>query len=252
MIFGKPKPTVTQDDKDWIEEAFLWLEKQYGQDYLKNVQTIEPTKESFPLDFKGTEENAEQLTKMICDYMQIKDAKIELYYFSDKPLELSEGIVTTSSEHGNKQDNQGALGTYTQTDNDTFSIGIEMEVLKDPIGLIATIAHELSHLTLLGEGRLTENDEELTDLNTIALGFGIFTANSIFKFTQWSGTSHHGWQTQRRGYIPEQVAAYGLALLTNYQKKDDSWTKYLNSSVKKLYDKNIKYLKTTTDEIKFK
>lgn len=246
MFFGKPKPTVTPDDKDWIEEAFVWLEQQYGQDFLKNVVTVEPTKQFFPIDFKGTEKNAEQLTEIICDYMQIKDVKIDLHYFSDKPLELAEGIVTTQSEKGPGFQNKNKLGTYSEKGQNKYSIGIELELLKDPTDLIATIAHELSHLTLLGEGRLETNDEELTDLNTIALGFGIFTANSIFRFKQFQGTSHQGWQTQRRGYIPEQVAAYCLALLSNYQKKDDSsWTQFLNKSVKKMYDKNLEYLRTT-------
>jgi hypothetical protein len=27
MLFGKPKPTVTPEDRDWIEEAFLGLNK---------------------------------------------------------------------------------------------------------------------------------------------------------------------------------------------------------------------------------
>jgi len=248
MFFGKPKPTVTPDDKDWVEEAFLWLEQQYGQEFLKKVQTIEPTKEFFPLDFKGTAENAEQLTKMICDYMQINDAKIELYYFSDKPLELTEGIVTERAKKGPGH----ALGMYSEK-SDKFSIGIELGVLKDPINLIATLAHELSHLILLGEGRLEENDEELTDLNTIAMGFGIFTANSTFKFEQWRGTSHQGWQASRQGYIPEQVSAYGLALLANYQRTEKlNWTQYLNSAIRKMFNKNMEYLRTTTDEIKFK
>lgn len=111
----------------------------------------------------------------------------------------------------------------------------------------------MSHLILLGEGRLEKNDEELTDLNTIAMGFGIFTANSTFKFEQWRGTSHQGWQASRQGYIPEQVSAYGLALLANYQRTDKlDWTQYLNSSIRKMFNKNMEYLRTTADEIKFK
>src|SRR5690606_24171520 len=136
--------------------------------------------------------------------------KIDLHYFSDKPLELAEGIVTTQSQGGSGFQNKNKLGTYSEKGRNKYSIGIEVSLLKDPTSLIATIAHELSHLTLLGEGRLQENDEELTDLNTIALGFGTFTANSIFRFQQFQGTSHQGWQTQRSGYIPEQVAAYSL------------------------------------------
>jgi len=253
MLFGKPKPTVTPEDKDWIEEAFLWFEEQYTRDHLKHLRMIVPTKEFFPIDFKGTEKNAEDLTKMICDYMNIKDVQIDLHYFSDKPLELAEGIVITQSQKGFRQENKNALGTYSEEGHRKYSIGIELDVLKNPTNLIATLSHELSHLLLLGEGRLTENDEELTDLNCIALGFGVFTCNSIFTFDQWQGASHHGWQTQKRGYIPEEVATYGLALLTRYQgKTDNDWINFLNPSPKKMFQRNMKYLSTTTDEVRFK
>ena len=253
MLFGAPKPTVTSEDKEWVEEAFLWFESQYSREYLKNLRIIEPTKEFFPLDFKGTEENADELARMICDCMQIKNVRIDLHYFSDKPLELAEGIVTTQSDAGYKQESNNTLGTYLEEGHKHYSIGIELELLKDPVNLIATLAHELSHLILLGEGRLEENNEELTDLNCIALGFGIFTCNSIFSFAQWQGTSHQGWQAQRRGYIPEQVATYGLALLANYQNTERiDWIKYLNPSPKKMVEKNLKYLRKTTDEIRFR
>lgn len=253
MLFAKPKPTVTPEDKEWIEEAFLWFEKEYTREYLKNVRTIEPTKEFFPIDFKGTEKNAEDLTKIICGYMDIKDVQIDLHYFNDSPLELAEGIVITQSEKGFRQVNKNVLGTYFENGHRKYSIGIELELLKNPTSLIATISHELSQVMLLGEGRLKVNDEELTDLNCIALGFGIFTCNTIFTFDQWQGSSHRGWQAQRRGYIPEEVATYALALLIMYQNKDNqNWTDYLNPSPKKKFRKNMKYLTTTSDEIRFK
>jgi hypothetical protein len=248
MFFGKPKPTVTPEDKEWVEEAFLWFEQQYGRDFLKCVRTIEPTKEFFQLDFKGTEQDAELLTGMICEYMQIKEASIELYYFSDKPLEFTDGISIQRAEGKPGP----ALGLYSDNGK-KFSIGIETSVLKDPINLIATLAHELSHLILLGEGRLAKNDEELTDLNTVAMGFGIFTANTAFRFHQWRSATHQGWQVNRQGYIPEEVSTYGLALLANYQGiEKPEWTKHLNPSARKMFDRNMKYLRTTTDDVKFK
>jgi len=30
MFIGKPKPTVTPDDKDWIEQAFIWFFERYS------------------------------------------------------------------------------------------------------------------------------------------------------------------------------------------------------------------------------
>lgn len=253
MIFSKPKLTVTPEDKEWIEDAFLWFEEQYTPEFLRSLRIVEPTKEFFSIEFKGTEDNAFQLTEIICDLMNIKNADIELHFYSDSQIELDEGIITTQGEDPFKQNYKSALGTYSENGVNQYSIGIEKELLKNPINLIATIAHELSHIKLLGEGKLEENDEELTDLNAIALGFGIFTANSIFRFQQYIGTNFSGWQASRSGYIPEQVAAYALALLTNYRTdKDLSWTSHLNSSMNKMVKRNLKYLEATKDTIKFK
>lgn len=253
MFFGKPKPTVTPEDKDWIDEAFLWFEQEYGHDYLKSVRTIEPTKEFFPIDFKGTYQNAEDLVKIICKHMFIKNAEIKLNFFSDKPIELAEGIVIAQQQTGFGYQNKNKLGTYSERGRGKYVIEVELDLLKNPMNLIATLAHELSHLVLLGEGRLQQNDEELTDLNCIALGFGIFSCNSIFNFQQWTGSSHQGWQAKTSGYIPEQVATYALALMTNYQGNDyRKWIDYLNTSPKKMFKKNMQYLTETKDEIKFK
>jgi hypothetical protein len=253
MLFGKLKPTVTTEDQEWIEGAFLWFEEQYGRDYLKSLRIIEPTKEFFDHQFKGTEADAEFALKQIIEFMDIKGANIELYYFSEAPLEFEdEGIIVTQNTEGLGTKDNYALGKYSENGPNKFEIGLEFSQLKNSQSMIATLAHELSHMILLGEGRIDENDEELTDLNCIALGFGIFTSNSIFNFQQWQGTSHHGWQANRQGYIPEEVSAYALALFNNYQNNESDWHQHLNKSMSKLYKKNLKYLQSTKDQIRFK
>ncbi|HET9487919.1 MAG TPA: hypothetical protein VFO54_10805 [Chryseosolibacter sp.] len=54
-------------------------------------------------------------TAIIRDYMDICNVHIDLHYFNDQPIELSEGIVTTQSESGYKQENKRTLGTYTSS-----------------------------------------------------------------------------------------------------------------------------------------
>jgi len=251
MLFGKPKPTVTPEDKEWIEDAFLWFEEQYSRDFLKNLRIIEPTKEFFDHNFKGTEEDAEYALKKCIEFMDIKMVNVELYYFSEAPMEFEdEGIVATQKSEGTGTEDNYALGKYSENGPNKFEIGIEMSQLKNPQSLIATLAHELSHLMLLGEGRIDENDEELTDLNCIALGFGIFTGNSLFNFQQWQGTTHGGWQANRQGYIPEQVAAYAMAVFNKYQNNLTDWSRHLNPGIRKMYDKNIKYLNSNEGSTK--
>jgi len=253
MLFGKPKPTVTPEDKEWVEDAFLWFEEQYSRDFLKRVKVIEPTKEFFGHQFLGKEEDAQFVLTKCMEYMDIKSVDVQLYFFSEAPLEFDdEGIVVTQKEDGAGTKDSYALGKYSEKGPNNFEIGLELSQLKNPQSMIATIAHELSHLILLGEGRLEENNEELTDLNCIALGFGIFISNSIFNFQQWHGTSHQGWNANRQGYIPEQVATYAMAVFNKYQNNLTDWSRHLNKGVKKMYERNLKYLNSNESFSKFK
>ncbi|WP_194776557.1 hypothetical protein [Pararhodonellum marinum] len=253
MLFGKLKPTVTEEDKQWIEDVFIWFEEEYGRVYLKNVPVILPTKEFFPFDFKGNQSDVHEITKLICQYLEIKGVDIELHFFNDHQIKFSGGLVTAQEIEGSKYSNRNTLGTFSENGVNRFSIGIENQLLLDPVRLVATIAHELSHLVLLGEGRIEENDEELTDLNIIAMGFGVFKANSIFSFSQWQGTSHQGWEASRIGYIPEEMATYALALMANYQEHMDlSWSAHLNTSCKNMFERNLKFIQKNKDAIRFK
>lgn len=50
--------------------------------------------------------------------------------------------------------------------------------LDEPEHMIATLAHEIAHIKLLGENRMEENDEIMTDLKTLFFGLGVFNANA--------------------------------------------------------------------------
>ncbi len=244
MFFVRPKRSVTTEDKEWIEDAFLWFEEQHGREFLKNVSIVEPTREFFPIDFKGTRDDVRALTDLVCEYMQIKDVEIELKYFTDRNLEVTSGIFVTRDKNAPGY----TLGNYSVRQG-KIVIGIEESLMNDPLGLVAVLAHELSHQVLLGEGRIEKNDEYLTDVNTIAMGFGIFTTNSVFQFK----ASFNGWMVGKRGYIPVEVATYALALLVNYQQLGDlRWTQYLVPNARRMFNRNLKYLRTTSDEIRFK
>jgi hypothetical protein len=40
---------------------------------------------------------------------------------------------------------------------------------------------------------------------------GLFTANSVFSFSQWTNAFSQGWKAQRRGYMTEEMFGYALA-----------------------------------------
>jgi len=176
------------------------------------------------------------------ELMCITELKIELIFFNDSPVEMSDGsILTTPADiNGNWK---SAAGLYEKKSDKTL-IYIETQQLKNPTLLIATIAHELSHVILLGENIIEENDEFLTDLMAITYGFGIFLGNSKFNFSQYSNGNMIGWQSSSQGYLPEQIIAFFMALLSIERKESTDYKKFLNKTMLKYFNQSIEYLKS--------
>lgn len=241
----KKKLSVTEDDKKWIEESFIFLREILGNEHFDNLRTITPTKKFYNWTFKGNEEDAEFVLEKTKELMQIEDSNIRIVYFSDQPIEMADGTILSSPADINGQW-QSAAGAYEEFENEK-NIYIEKGQLKNTFSLIGTIAHELSHFILLGENRIEENDEYLTDLTAIAYGFGIFLGNSRFQHSKFQNISHSGWQISSQGYLPEQVIAYAMVWLSNNRNESTEYKEYLNKEMTKFFTQNIEYLQTNNE-----
>lgn len=205
-----------------------------------SVRTVEPTKAFFNRDFDGSEEDAKCILARCMQLMKIAEDKIILEFYKDNTQTLEDGtIVTTAADVMGRS--SGAAGTYRKEGGKSV-IRINRGQLKNPESLIATISHELAHEKLLGENRIIENDEYLTDLTAIVFGFGVFIANAKFQFS--SGMkSGFGWQMQSQGYLPEQVTAYAMASLA-LKKKETAYPyqTYLDTSVATYFEDSLAFL----------
>lgn len=97
------------------------------------------------------------------------------------------------------------------------TIYYDSDLASDPNGMIATLAHELSHaLHHRAPQDHTELDPELyelfTDLTAIFLGYGVFIANSRFEFSAFQDATTFGWQAKGAGYLPEADIVFALAI----------------------------------------
>ena len=239
----KTKLPITKEDKIWVDEDLNWLRTEFGEEHFMEIRTVTPTKDFYNRNFDGTEKDAEFILKRTMELMNIRDTKIKLEFFSDEPIEMDDGTTLTTPADINGCW-KSASGTYEQTENGTI-ISIETSQLKNTISLIATIAHELSHQILLGENRIEENDEFLTDFTAIAYGFGIFIGNSRFNFSQFATSGTFGWNSTGQGYLPEQIIAYAMAWLSKERNEITEFSQHLNKSMKKYFEQSYKYL---TDE----
>src|SRR5436305_643584 len=65
--------------------------------------------------------------------------------------------------------------------------------------------------------------EYTTDLLTVYLGFGTFSANSAFNFSQHQDVMSQGWRYSRLGYLGERGFVFALAIFLELrnQSSDD-------------------------------
>ena len=224
----------------------LWLVEEFGRDALRGAVVVLPTDEFFPDQFSGDEGAARALVDRVCAYMGVAPGRVELEFFADQDKELGAGLPCAESSY------DGVAGHYRKR-RDKFLINIESSQLSDPMLLIATCAHELGHVRLLGEGRVSagyEDHEPLTDLLTVFLGMGVFTGNSVFSFRQWTDAFSQGWQTARRGYMTEEMFGYALALFAWARgEQRPAWSKYLGGNVGSYFKNGHRYLEKTGDTL---
>ena len=244
MGWFTPECPIDREMKDWIEGSFQWLIEEFGADTIRNAMTVEASDEFFPDNFGGDVASVKSVLRRVCGHMGVEYATVELEFYDDEgpgdphPLAMIEGSGSN------------ACGLYEFRHN-RHVISIGESLLKNPEKLIAKIAHELAHARLIGEDRLDDEEDDheyLADLTTIFFGLGIFTANSLFMFEQFTNTNYQGWRQQRAGYIEEDTAGYALALYAYLRNETNpAWMNLVNRNVRYYMKKSLKFLEKTND-----
>jgi hypothetical protein len=161
--------------------------------------------------------------------------KLEVLFFDDRP-------PTTDGEF-----TKSAAGLYEQA-QDQHRIWIETSNLTDPLALVATIAHEVGHILLLGQGRISEEEEDhepLTDLLTVFLGLGVLTANAVIRENYYTVGNVSGWNMSRRGYLTMLQYGYALAQFARARGEvNPPWARELRADVRDAFNKATTYLRT--------
>lgn len=233
MVFGfPPKLPVSPQARAWVDRSLDRLEECLGAEVLRGRPVILPTPEFFPDGGDGTEEAARTLFGRVCGYMRVDPGRIHLAFFEEEHVadDLRRSLPDWEEQR------EGAAGFYRdRPDAGKIVIAIKHAKLRDPMALIATMAHELGHVLLLADGHIERDApdmEPMTDLLTVFCGLGLFTANSAMRFSQWQDASSHGWSVQRQGYLPETMFGYALAAYARRRGEDNPpWARRLNINV---------------------
>ena len=232
---------IEKGEQEWIEKSLLWLLEEFGKDYFLSKTTIIPHWSSFPIDYKGTDECVRRLVDCVCGFMNVNPSLIDMEICGSENYADTEDLAAGESRF------EGAAGMFVHEEGaQRMLIQIDEGCLNDCLKLVATIAHELGHARLLGEGRLSPDDpahELMTDLITVFLGMGIFTANSSFQFNQWTDGSMQGWNVSRAGYMSEAMFGYALAACCWMRSEaKPRWSDLLAMNVGHYFQNSLKYL----------
>ena len=205
--WSKPKCPVDPDVRTWIEQRMNWLVAQFGWEALTRFDVVLPIHEHFPAPYDGSREAVRDLFDQVCEYMEIDPRSVELKFYSEgRERSLNPGPLRTRES--------ATTGLYDKQEGRT-SIWLELSNLHDPACVVATCAHELCHMHLLGGNRLSREDadhEAVTDLATVFFGMGVFTANVSLRDRSTRRGNLEFWSISRQGYLTDPVLGYALAL----------------------------------------
>src|SRR5262249_31338404 len=120
----------------------------------------------------------------------------------------------------------------------------------DPMGLVGTIAHELAHVRLLGEGRIMRevfDNELLTDLTVVHFGLGIFLTNTPrnwdSQYKKWPDST-----LLKPEYMTPPMFGWALAHLAWFRgETKPEWAKYLKMAARANLKQGLRYLQETGD-----
>lgn len=234
---SKPDCPVDAATREWLDDRWLWLERQFGVERVRDAQVILPRHEFFPDPYRGTEEDARRMLDRVCGYMDLDPCCIRMSLYDDQsPLA---GHPMFDGQW------RGTAGLY-YAEGGKFCVWIEAANLADPLRMIATMAHELGHVHLLGHGRISveaEDHEPLTDLLTVFFGLGVLTANAVIREETWRDGQYSGWKITRNGYLSMTTYGYALARFARSRGEDGAnWSRELRPDVRAAFRQGIRFL----------
>ena len=226
-----PGCPVTEHNRLWLEDAFLVLLDFFGKEKIQQRRILVPLHADFPIKYNGTEQPVYETMKIVATQMEVPFESIILSYYNDRIRELSTGSPLDAKIYPESmKGDQTSAGLYWgQTEDGHYEIGLNRELLSQPENLVATLAHEIAHIKLLGENRIQTNNEPLTDLTTMIFGLGIFNANAAFQ--TFKDYSSYGWKSQ--GYLSQIQWGYALGLFAHVRgEHSPDWIRHLTPNVR--------------------
>lgn len=200
------------EDQAAIGQVLSSLSEAIGPQWLLDAPILLPRPEDFPDEWRPDVHGAEALLERLLELAGLGEHPFTIVSFRrERPPTL--GAWHRTHDAGT------AAWFAGKDDSGRLVFGLDLEQLRDAESLVGVWAHEVAH-AFRHVHRLRQADaeleEELTDLTTVALGFGVLTTNNALRLRRTSELRGAGVlttrSTQRYGYLPYQMMAFALGL----------------------------------------
>lgn len=204
--------TLPEEDQHALGRELGELSAAMGPTWLLEAPILLPRPEDFPDDWRPDLDGAELMLERLLTSAGLGDLPFVLEPFT------SDDDVPDSLSAWHRA-NRVAAYFAGRDESGALRFGVDVDQLNDPEVLSGIWAHEVAHAFRHVHQLVvadSEVEEELTDLTTIALGFGCLTTNNAWRLRRraelngaWVRTET---TTRRLGYLPLQAMAFALGL----------------------------------------
>jgi hypothetical protein len=198
------------EEQEWLIGALAGLVAQRGEESLVARPLVQPTSKFFPDSWSFSEEGLDRVVRRLMQFAGLGHLGIVIEVFTDEQWEER----TADSPRGN------AAALFFGIKAGSCWFGFNADSPADEEYMAGVMAHEVAHAYRLHhqipEAETREEEELLTDVTAVYLGFGILAANNSHRYRSagWNDgwTSYQSWSTNQAGYLTPQAFAFLLAL----------------------------------------
>jgi hypothetical protein len=210
-MWGANKHFLDPEIEQWHLACWDWMLRHLGGlEGLRQRPLVLPTAKFFPKIEAQGHARAEAVLTRVKTIMGMQDWPCLLTPQRNTSARLG--------EFHSLQSHKGVGGSFGFINHEA-AISYDPQIIAEPLAIISTFAHELSHYRMHNilekpPGAEVEPmlNELATEMVTAFHGFALIAANAAFNFAQHGDFGRQGWQSRRLGYFSDDSWVFALAV----------------------------------------
>jgi hypothetical protein len=201
----------TSEERDWLVSRLAELIASQGRAQFIEMPILQPTRQFFPDPWTFSHEGLDRLVRRLMQYAGLGDLDIKIGTYVE-----FESLRSTPTQ----DEERSIAGLFMGIAEGRCLFAFNEHAPADAEYMAGVMCHEVAHAYRAHHGLVSsksvEEEECITDVTAVYLGFGILAANNSFRYRTagWidGALSYHSWSAQSTGYLTPQAFAFLLAI----------------------------------------